>query len=508
MSQIYSIFGLTSSNTLDTIVTGSTNISTNITDDNVPFGLSGDLATFTGLNITPKIQDSGLWYSNGIIDFDHINNPNSNIISYNNHTIDVTSENLVLNGETIKTPILKGGNIQSDQNGYWNIHNIFYWYPANSRFPNYAAQPTSLAQKMSYIYPIPSNPTFAMVTFNQGSTPTFIGMYVINLSTLAWTSGTAGYGGANVSLSGQNTIITGYENTMYTGSNQGYFNQIDCSNVDSITPTNGINVEALMGNTSFELIWGISLNSNGTRAYVTFAGAGSTGAIAILDVTNGNIPWTISNILATNISAVNTAPVGSAFVNLHSIYGGSSTSACAIFTIASTSSNSNEIISYDVSNDQLIQIGSLSNISGPNMSEIRIHPSDSSILYINSGQIEVVGNTSYLWVVKINADGSLNILNQIQAVGSITDGYSAGNFVNYKSNIYYVITSNDGYINVFNANTPSNPTSIKVTNPYITSFSFSAPTLTQSYIDSNFNIYICNRTNASAPTLQYLQLLN
>lgn len=140
------------------------------------------------------------------------------------------------------------------------------------------------------------------------------------------------------------------------------------------------------------------------------------------------------------------------------------------------------------------------------MGEIRGHPSDASILYINSGQSEISGTPVYLWVYKIAYDGTMTQLQAIQPLaGAITGAYVSGNFVSYGGRIYYVLNSNDAYFTVFDATNPSAPVFATVTNPYFASLS---PTIVQNviqaYIDPSFNIYICNRTTAAAPTLQML----
>ena len=365
--------------------------------------------------------------------------------------------------------------------------------------------PDFSVQNIVYILPIPTNSNYALVTFDNASGPDYLGTYVLNLTNFTWVSSTSSFSGATGIASGENTTIAGYNNTMYTGSLQGYLNQVDVTNPLSINSTNDID---FVGNISsnFENITSISLNTDGTRAYIACSGGigtGTTGGYLIMDITGVIGSWMGSNIKAYIICSSNIAANGTYFVDLNARYG-SGTSACAVFTTGKTGVSNNNILSYDVSSDTFVSLSQIVNVSGSDFGQITGHPQDSSIMYVNAVQNQNTNNSAYLWIIQINSNGTMSILNQILCPGIMTSQYVSGNFVTYNSVVYYMINSDDGYFTLFDATNPSMPVIKIMTNPY----GFSAPVIEQVYINpTTFNIYVCNDTDDTKPTVQLLQLL-
>ena len=407
----------------------------------------------------------------------------------------------MVRGATGPTGVM-GPNGSTGTTGYSEPITQYLWFYTNQSF-----SPEPSVQNIVYILPIPSNSNYALVTFDNASGPDYLGTYVLNLTNFTnftWISNTSSYSGSTATSSGKNTTIAGYDNTMYTGSIQGYLNQVDVSNPNSIASTNDID---LVGNLSgnFANITRISLNVNGTRAYIACSGgvgSPTTGGYLIMDITGGVGSWSSSNIKASISCSLNVAANGTYFVNLFNRYG-SGTIACAVFTTGSVGSNNNSILSYDVSSDTFVSLAQIVNISGSDFGQIRGHPQDSSIMYINSVQNQNTNNDAYLWVIKINANGTMSVITQILCPGIVESKYVSGNFITYNSHVYYVINSTDGYFTIFNADTPNNPTIKIITNPY----GFSNVTIMQMYINQNFDIYVCNDTESSTPYVQFFQQL-
>ena len=289
---------------------------------------------------------------------------------------------------------------------------------------------------------------------------------------------------------------------MYVGSNTGTFSQINASSLPTITASNGINLNTVLSS-NFADIYSITLNTAGTRAYIGCVGGANGGGYLILDIT-GSSAWTSANVLSSVSLSSTQACGGTCFVNLNAHYG-SGTTACALFSVPTTTASSGNLYAYDVSGDTLssTQIGSFTGITGSNVSEMLTHPSNPTVIYMNSSQTLTAGNTPYLWVFQIASNGTLSLITQIAGTGSITNGYVSGNFVTYNNKIYYVLNSNNGYFNIFNATNPTSPS-----NPVLMTLfpQLSPPTanntnIIQTYINSSFQLYTCNRTTASTPVL-------
>ena len=195
-----------------------------------------------------------------------------------------------------------------------------------------------------------------------------------------------------------------------------------------------------------------------------------------------------------------------------------------LFLLLLTSGSTNTLYSYDVSADLLTSPKTLT-LSGSNVGVGEIIPflNDPSIMFITSNTNQV-STKVHLWVVQINADGSMTELAAFQGFGNnTTNGYTKGCFVTYNSNIYYVANSSTGFFSIWNC-TNFSPTSIApnfgITGPKLMPMLPSATiagtpvglpsagsgNVTQAIINSNFDIYLVNRTTAAASFIQVFNL--
>ena len=146
-------------------------------------------------------------------------------------------------------------------------------------------------------------------------------------------------------------------------------------------------------------------------------------------------------------------------------------------------------------------------------------------MFICSSQNQVTSKP-YLWVVKINADGSMTQLASFAGFGgNSTNGYVKGCFTTYNSNIYYVHNTSTGFFSIWNCtnfSSSSTATNYGITGPKLMPMLPSAtiagtPTgltssgsdnVTQAIINSNFDIYVVNRNVAAASFIQIFNLTN